>query len=257
MIGIHDLIHLVIGDSDAPLDRRFLHILLHMLVDQSNIGASQIFILNQDVEKEAQEKLSHLQGCNLNFKYTPKVSERDRADASQAERNIESSKSHFSGAVSSAAVSEAGISNNSDDIDADLADCCSVAISFDDDCPSPKLDNQPGSGMFSKSCNFEKQISDLHKSILDALPTSEQLMESCQNESNNVGVKDMFSTLNISKRVDAIELGLVKLSNLIKNFNCVLGVNGKKLKKVDQQMESIRLMRLEDLARLTKLGKIY
>jgi hypothetical protein len=258
MFGIHELVDLAIGDHNtSELDKRWLHILLHLFVDQSNLNVSQIVILNKEVESEAQEKLRQLEKCNLNFKYTAMGIGKDHPVLNREPGTIELSDS--------SKTSHPEQPDYLDDFH-EIIDCCSIAVSFDDDaCPSPKCPskheqhqpmttNQPSSSAMMKSCqHIEGKICDIHKTILDALPTSEQLMDSCQNESNNMTLNEMFSTLNVSKRVDAIELGLVKLSNLIKEFNCMLDMYGNKLKKVDIQMEAIKMLRLEDVAR--KSGK--
>ncbi|XP_048481949.1 uncharacterized protein LOC105382474 isoform X2 [Plutella xylostella] len=70
----------------------------------------------------------------------------------------------------------------------------------------------------SKFNLLEAKVNDLNNRVYGSMPKNEDMLEEVRSQTNMKAITDMWSTLNVSSRLEAAEEGLAKLSSLIQDL---------------------------------------
>lgn len=70
----------------------------------------------------------------------------------------------------------------------------------------------------SKFNLLENTVKDLKNRVYGSIPTNEDILEEVRSQSNLKSITDMWTSLNVSSRLEAAEAGLTKLSSLLQDI---------------------------------------
>lgn len=174
MVSFHKLIDLAIGTSDSEfVNKKWLHILLHLIVKNSKLNSAEVNVLNGNLPEE--------QTCSLKLEDYQVTS------------------------------------------------------------PTGQNPNLPCSDLESSHQNLTVGINEITTSFSEIIPRHD----------GHTSLKDMYHKLNVFKRLEALESGILNMAGLIKEMNCMMELYKEKLGQIGTEMQKIN-SEDENLRRLSE-----